>query len=168
MDIRNRIPADAPEVDALLDRCFGPARHRRTAALLRGGSEPVLARVMVENGAVIGSIALHPVRLVRANGARVPLLLLGPLVSDPGRRGEGIGVRLMEAALAWLDEQNCPSVLIGDAPYYGRFGYCAAATAEWRLPGPVDRARLLLRCADAAAFGGPASLVPAERVARAA
>jgi hypothetical protein len=36
-------------------------------------------------------------------------------------------------------------LLIGDAPYYGRFGFKAAATRQWELPGPVDHDRLLLR-----------------------
>ena len=54
--------------------------------------------------------------------------------------------------LAAADAGGAPPILlIGDAPFYGRFGFAAAATAGWQLPGPVDRARLLLR-GDAAAL----------------
>ncbi len=37
-------------------------------------------------------------------------------------------------------------MLIGDPEYYGRFfGFSADHTGEWRLPGPVERHRLLAR-----------------------
>jgi hypothetical protein len=34
-------------------------------------------------------------------------------------------------------------ILLGDAPYYARFGFSAAKTAELSLPGPFERDRLL-------------------------
>jgi predicted N-acetyltransferase YhbS len=34
-------------------------------------------------------------------------------------------------------------VLVGDAPYYNRFGFSAARTSNLRLPGPFERHRLL-------------------------
>jgi predicted N-acetyltransferase YhbS len=168
MDIRNWAPEDNPAINDLLDRAFGPARYRRTAALLRGDSAPVFAAVAEAAGQIIGSVAIHPVRLIRADGAELPLMLLGPLVSHPDRRGEGIGLRLMAAATDWLDRERTPSALIGDAPYYERFGYRARNTAGWHLPGPVDRARLLLRAPDPALFDGPAWLVAGESAALAA
>jgi predicted N-acetyltransferase YhbS len=34
-------------------------------------------------------------------------------------------------------------ILLGDAPYYIRFGFSAAKTGELMLPGPFERDRLL-------------------------
>jgi predicted N-acetyltransferase YhbS len=34
-------------------------------------------------------------------------------------------------------------LLVGDAPYYGRFGFSAEKTAALWLPGPYERHRLL-------------------------
>ena len=34
-------------------------------------------------------------------------------------------------------------ILLGDAPYYARFGFSAAKTGELSLPGPFERDRLL-------------------------
>ena len=77
------------------------------------------------------------------------MTLLGPLVTAADREGQGIGSALMQAALDAADAVDTPPLLlIGDAPYYGRFGFSAARTGAFMLPGPVDRARLLLRGGD--------------------
>ena len=34
-------------------------------------------------------------------------------------------------------------ILLGDAPYYARFGFSALKTSELSLPGPFERDRLL-------------------------
>jgi predicted N-acetyltransferase YhbS len=147
MPIQPFLPAHDAAVNGLLDQCFGPARQRRTAALLRAGARRCDDRSFVASidGAVAGAVQVWPLWLDSA-----PLLLLGPLVCAPAHRGRGIGAALMDAAIAAIGA--VPVLLIGDAGYYGRWGFTADHTAGWRLPGPVDRARLLLR--------GPA---PADR-----
>jgi predicted N-acetyltransferase YhbS len=85
------------------------------------------------------------VRFDGDDGAVHPLVLVGPVAIVPERQQEGLGRRLMEASLA-AAAGGPPLVLIGDPEYYGRFfGFDAAATAAWRLPGPVERHRLLVR-----------------------
>jgi predicted N-acetyltransferase YhbS len=170
MIIRPRQPADQSEISALVARCFPPARRRRAAELLRGRSKPLtgLAFVAVDDARIVGSVACHPVRWEGPDGASRPLVLLGPLVSDPARRGEGIGLMLMARAVEALDSIGADSMLVGDAPYYARFGYAADATAGWRLPGPVEPERLLLRARDPAAWAGPAAVMPAAGAARGA
>ena len=147
-------PADLPAIDALLDDRFGPARRNRTAYRLRDGAVPAAALSFVARGGgqLVGSVQCWPLQLRGVSGRTAPLTLLGPVATAVDRQGEGIASQLMAAALAAVDATGAaPVLLIGDAPFYGRFGFSAAATVGWVLPGPVDRARLLLR-GDAAAL----------------
>jgi predicted N-acetyltransferase YhbS len=149
-------PADLPEIDALLDAGFGPARRNRTAYRLRDNVAPLpaLSFVARDGDTLTGSLQCWPLQLRGASGTILPLILLGPVVTATDWQGQGIASRLMNAALAAADAAKAPPLLlIGDAPFYGRFGFSAAATAGWQLPGPVDHARLLLR--------GDASALPA-------
>ena len=148
-DLAPPVAADAAAIDQLLDDCFGPARHLRTAYRLRDGVAPLagLSLVARDAGELVGSIQLWPLRLL--HGATTPLTLLGPLAVSPLRRCEGIGKTLLTEALARADDAaGPPIVLIGDEEYYGAFGFVAAPTRGWAVPGPVDRARLLVRHGD--------------------
>ena len=157
-------PEHLPVVEALLDRAFGPARHGRTAYLVRGAAHAIegLGFVALDGDRMpIGSIQCWPIALAGDDGVVHPLVMLGPVAVDPDRQQGGIGRRLTEAALAaaatlGLDEAM---MLIGDPEYYARFfGFSAARTGRWRLPGPVERHRLLARgerVPDAAGMLGP-------------
>ncbi len=162
--------ADLPEIDLLLDARFGPARRNRTAYRLRDGVAPDLALSFVarDGDVLVGSVQCWPLQLRRVAGQALPLTLLGPVATAADREGEGIASLLMAAALAAVDAGGAPPVLlIGDAPFYGRFGFSAVATAGWMLPGPVDRARLLLR-GDASALPALGWVEPAVTVRRVA
>ncbi len=140
--------AHLPAIESLLDDRFGPARHKRTAYRLRDGASPLAdySFVATDGDQIVGSVQCWPIALKPLHGARLPLVLLGPVVVAAAREGEGIGSALVRAALAAIDAAGAPPVLlIGDAPFYGRFGFSAAATRLWTLPGPVDHDRLLLR-----------------------
>lgn len=137
-----------PLIDSLLDDRFGPARHNRTAYRLREGATPLPAYsfVAMDGDTLVGSLTCWPIQLRSVGGARLPMILLGPVAVARDREGQGIASSLMRASLAELDADDSPPVLlIGDAPFYGRFGFSAAATRHWELPGPVDHDRLLLR-----------------------
>ncbi|MFA7440787.1 MAG: N-acetyltransferase [Sphingomonadaceae bacterium] len=140
-------PADDPEVDALCDMCFGPARHQRTASILRQGAQRLESASFIvrREGQLIGAVQCHMLLWRRADGLARDMVLLGPLVSHPDWRDCGIGGGLMNRALAAIDAAGLPVMLVGDLSYYGRWGFSAEATGQWQLPGPVDRARLLLR-----------------------
>lgn len=160
--------ADSAEVEALLDCCFGPARHRRTASRLRAGAPRLADASFVARleGRLVGAVQCFELLAQRPGQAACPIVLLGPLVSHPDCRGEGIGTRLMNQALAGIDALDLPVMLIGDEPYYRRWRFSAMATTSWRMPGPVDRARLLLRAphpeafADAFVFHAPGEPIP--------
>ena len=139
--------ADTQRIDDLLDAGFGPARRNRTAYRLRDNvaALPALSFVACDEGTLVGSLQCWPLLLRSLSGACAPLILLGPVVTAADRQGQGVATRLMRTALAAADASDAPPILlIGDAPFYGRFGF-APAGAEWQLPGPVDRTRLLLR-----------------------
>ena len=167
------VPLDAvdpAEVEALLDRAFPPGRQARTAYKVRGSVAPIpaLCFAMVEDGALIGSIQCWPVALTDDAGVVHPLIMVGPVAVAPDRQRDGIGRHLLNhmlavAAALGLDRAL---MLIGDPEYYGRFfGFTAERTGGWRLPGPVERHRLLARGADVPAVTGMLSPDPARQQA---
>jgi predicted N-acetyltransferase YhbS len=140
--VRQEIPADAAARERILDRCFGAARFEKTCERLRAGRRPAggLSLVAERDGQVVGTVRLWHVRAGTAGRA----LLLGPLAVDCEVRGAGVGAALMREALARAARLGHEAVLlVGDAPYYKRFGFSADLTAALTLPGPVERARFL-------------------------
>jgi predicted N-acetyltransferase YhbS len=139
--IRAEIPADAAERERLLDRAFGRQRRRKTSERLREGRLPALAFTAVdEAGRLAGTIRLWDVLAGSAGRA----LLLGPLAVDCDARGQGIGAALMRHAIAEARLLGHTAIiLVGDAPYYARFGFGAGCVADLHLPGPVERERFL-------------------------
>jgi predicted N-acetyltransferase YhbS len=140
--IRRETPFDVAAREALLDEAFGEARFAKTAERLREGRLPQsgLSFVACADGRVIGTVRLWNV----SAGAARPVLLLGPLAVAPEFRKCGVGGRLMRHALAQARRHGHRAVLlVGDAPYYGRFDFSAAKTGALWLPGPYARERLL-------------------------
>jgi predicted N-acetyltransferase YhbS len=134
-------PEDAARVEALSDDGFGPGRFAKTAYRLREGVDPVreLSFVAVENNATLGSVRFWPVV-----AGSTPLLLLGPLAVQSDQRGRGIGIALMQHGIEKARAMNFDAIiLVGDEPYYKRVGFQRLAPGSIRLPGPVDKRRLL-------------------------
>ena len=139
--IRAERAADVASREALLDASFGEDRHGRTCQRLRDGRAPAegLALSAVRQGRVIGSV-----RLWHVSAGGVPALMLGPLAVEASSRRFGVGAALMDHALAAAKARGHRAViLLGDAPYYARFGFSAAKTRELTLPGAFERDRLL-------------------------
>lgn len=147
------VPLDTVEPDAvedLLDRAFGADRRARTAYRVRGESRALaaLSFAAIDGGALVGSVQCWQVRFSADGGGATPLVMLGPVAVAPERQRDGLGRRLTAAALAAAEAESlaCAMALIGDPEYYGRFfGFTAERTGGWRLPGPVERRRLLAR-----------------------
>jgi predicted N-acetyltransferase YhbS len=139
--IRGERASDVVAREALLDAGFGANRHTRTCQRLRDGHAPAegLAFSAVARGRLVGTV-----RLWHVSAGGVPALALGPLAVDPSCRKLGIGAALINHALAAARARGHGAViLLGDAPYYGRFGFSALKTAELSLPGAFERERLL-------------------------
>ena len=140
----------AERVELLLDHAFGADRHLRTAYRIREGMAalPELSFAALEDGVLIGTIQCWPIRFAADAGADVAMVQLGPVAVEPARQRGGIGVALTARALAAAEAAGLADAmtLIGDPEYYGRFfGFDATRTARWRVPGPVERHRLLAR-----------------------
>ncbi len=139
---REERPGDVPAREALLDAAFGPGRHRKTCAKLRRGRAPAqgLALVAEHEGTLVGTIRLWHV----ASASGHDMLLLGPVAVDDAYRCYGIGGALIRLAIekaAMLGHKAI--MLVGDAPYYVRFGFGHDVVAEIALPGPVEIDRVL-------------------------
>lgn len=167
------IPLEAVDpgmIEALLDRAFGDDRHARTAYRIREGMDwlPGLSLAALdENDMLVGTIQCWPIGLQTKQG-QIPLVMVGPVAVVPERQGEGFGVGLLsamiaeDARLAASGGPALPQVLIGDASYYGRWGFSAAMTGGWRCPGPYEQQRLLARGHGLAAMPEDGMLGPWE------
>jgi predicted N-acetyltransferase YhbS len=131
-------PADALEVEALVLAAFGPGRFAKTAERLREKAAIQAGFVVREGSRLLGSVRLWSIAI---DG--VPALFLGPIAVAVDNRRAGLGADLVEACLAQASALDMGVLLVGDAPYFGRFGFTAAP--DVRLPGPVDPRRLLWR-----------------------
>jgi predicted N-acetyltransferase YhbS len=142
------ISTAAPDaVEALLDAAFGADRRKRTAYRLRDGLAPIadLSFAAFAEDRLVGTLQSWPVELAGPDGA-IPLILVGPVAVAPDSQRRGIGYALMARLLATEAAANGdPMLLIGDAPYYGRFGFVADPARHWALPGPYELDRLLVR-----------------------
>ncbi len=162
--IRNEIPSDAASRERLLDKAFGVARFRKTSERLREGrlpAEGLAFTALSEKGKVIGTVRLWHI----IAGSAGPSLLLGPLAVDCCHQNKGIGKQLMDHALATARVLGHDSVLlVGDAPYYARFGFSETHTQSLHLPGPVERKRFLGLELTPGALDGAIGLVSAAGV----
>ena len=150
--IRAERTSDVVAREALLDACFGENRHMRTCQRLRDGRAPAegLAFSAVARGRVVVSV-----RLWQVSAGGIPALVLGPLAVDNLYRSQGVGAALMVHALAAAKARGHRAVLLlGDAPYYTRFGFSAEKTGELQLPGAFERERLLALEFEAGALDG--------------
>jgi predicted N-acetyltransferase YhbS len=130
--------------EALLDEAMGPKRRKKSSEKLRRGRRPSEGLAFVArdaSGGVAGTVRLWDVTLGEGGKAA---LLLGPLAVDPSLKSAGIGSALMRHAIAEAARLGHAAILlVGDAPYYGRFGFSAARTGSLAMPGPYERHRLL-------------------------
>ncbi|MWD27002.1 GNAT family N-acetyltransferase [Aquicoccus sp. SCR17] len=128
------------EVEALYDLCFAPGREALSSYRLRDGVPPVaeLSRISRDASGILGgAIRYWPVRV-----GGVKALLLGPVAVHPTRQGEGLGGLLIRESLHAAERLGWERVmLVGDAPYYSRFGFARLEGVE--MPPPTNPERVL-------------------------
>jgi len=154
--LEQETPEDGWEVEALYDLCFAPGREALSSYRFRDGVAPVHSLCLVardEHGILASVIRYWPVRV-----AGQAVRLLGPVAVHPTRQGEGLGALvIMESltratALGWAR-----TILVGDAPYYGRFGFSLLPRVV--MPPPTNPARVLGRALQPDAWQGVAGPV---------
>ena len=160
VNIREENASDAAAREALLDAAYGPARFAKTSERLREGRQPVseLSLVAVDCGQIVGTVRLWHITA----GPAQPALLLGPLAVHPDHRSLGIGSVLVRHAIARARLAGHRAILlIGDAAYYGRFGFTAGRTGRLWMPGRFERDRLLALELRPGALAGACGLIGA-------
>lgn len=152
---------DAVAIGRLEARAFGPGRFARTAYRLREGNPH---RLDLGVTASVGSFLVGSVRMSPVRAGASGFLMLGPLAVDPSFEGRGIGTALTKAAIESARSAGEGLVmLVGDAPYYARFGFTPVPPGRLAMPGPVDPARLLwLELAEGFAAGLSGAIEPAR------
>lgn len=157
--ISQETSADTLEIEYLYDLAFAPGRRALSSYRLRDAVPPVAALCLVargEEGAVAGAIRYWPVMI-----GEYKALLLGPIAVHPTRQGEGVGGQLIGESLARAEKLGWERVLlVGDAPYYERFGFHLITGID--MPPPTNPARVLGRALKTGAFAGVRGAVKPE------
>jgi predicted N-acetyltransferase YhbS len=161
LEIRDENEKDAPGLSELSAQAFGPGRFGRTAYRIREGVAPVSSLALTGwlGGKLVGGIRFTAVTVGEEKNA----LLLGPLVVDPVHKDKGYGKALVAEGLDRAKRQGFRLVvLVGDMPYYGRFGFVQVPRGQITLPGLVDPSRLLALELHPGALAGAVGLVQAR------
>lgn len=139
-ELTQETPEDWWEVEALYDLCFAPGREALSSYRLRDEINPVAELSLVARdaeGILAGAIRFWPVRVCAQDA-----LLLGPIAVHPTRQAEGLGALLMRGSLEIAAKSGWHRVLlVGDAPYYGRFGFTRLEGVI--MPPPTNPDRVL-------------------------
>ena len=159
-NVTTETPDDWWEVEALFDLSFAPGREALSSYRLRDGVEPVASLCLVARdggGILAGAIRFWPVRIGGHDA-----LLLGPVAVHPTRQGEGLAARLIGEAIDLARAQGWERMLlVGDAPYYGRFGF--ARLDGIAMPPPTNPERVLGLALEVGAWDGITGAVERAR-----
>lgn len=141
-------PQDIAAADALIDRAFGPGRFTKVSERVREFATfaPELSFCAWRNGRIVGVV-----RQWRVRAGETPIVFLGPIAVETDERSGGVGGLLVEQACAAARAAGEAAILlVGDEPYFARFGFSAALASAVSLPRPVDQRRVLaLACTPA-------------------
>jgi predicted N-acetyltransferase YhbS len=133
---------DAEPIERLHQRTFGPGRFAKSAYRVREG---IAHQLELSFTASIGTLLVGSVRLSPICIGDSRALLLGPLTVEPPFRDHGVGQALIERSLAEARSRGHRLVvLVGDEPYYGKFGFKRIGKGRVGMPGPTDPMRLLV------------------------
>lgn len=150
--LRSERPQDAPLVDRLIDKGFGPGRLAKTAERLRERNVPLLDLSLIAwaGGDAVGCVRLWPVHI-----GPTPAVLLGPFAVEDAWRSRGLGGQLIEAACAAAERAGHGVVLlVGDETYFRKLAFERAPPGRVLMPGPVNPSRLMWRGLVAGALDG--------------
>lgn len=139
---RPACPDDLPAIAQLYADVFGPGRYARSAYRVREGSQLLsrFCRVVDVKGRIVAALRMTDITIGRTPGAA----LLGPIAVADEFQSQGFGRLLIADAIdATRNSDTCLIILVGDEPYYGRFGFHIIPEGQIVLPGPANPSRLL-------------------------
>lgn len=124
--VRDEEITDIEAIEKLTKAAFQNAEHSSHTEhfivnSLRTQGQLTISLVAIEDGTIIGHIAISPVEM---SSGEIGWYGLGPISVHPDKQGCGIGSLLMNKSLQKLKQlgaQGC--VLLGEPSYYSRFGF---------------------------------------------
>lgn len=138
MIVRSETAADRAAIYEVHRRAFGGEDESRLVDALREQGFHRVSLVAEEEGAVQGHVLLSAIEIVTP-ATRLPVLALAPVGVLPERQNQGIGSRLIRAALEQARSQSHAIVLVvGHATYYPRFGFSAELARQLDCPYAGD------------------------------
>ena len=135
--IQREQASDARAIDALVMAAFGPGRFAKTAERVRERSGVLAGFTVYDEGELLGSVRLWSITSGEARGA-----FLGPIAVSKSKRSGGLGGQLVQRCIEEAKAQGLDGILlIGDPPYFARFGFEPAPLAIFS--GPVNPKRVM-------------------------
>ena len=131
-EIRPERPEARAAVRALLSAAFASTAEADLVEALRAAGDLSLGLVAEDEKGLAGFVGFS-----RASLGGRPALALAPLAVAERRQFEGVGSRLVRAAIR--DLEPCWSgavVVLGDPLWYARFGFVPAPAVACRWAGP--------------------------------
>ncbi|WP_171429634.1 GNAT family N-acetyltransferase [Acinetobacter lactucae] len=124
--VRDEEITDIEAIEKLTKAVFQNAEHSSHTEhfivnSLRTHGQLTISLVAIEDGSIIGHVAISPVEM---SSGEIGWYGLGPISVHPDKQGCGIGSLLMNKSLQKLKQlgaQGC--VLLGEPSYYSRFGF---------------------------------------------
>ena len=108
---------------------YSEHREQDIVTALRRHGQLSVSKVATDQKDVIGYIAISPVTVSTGQSGWYGL---GPLAVHPDRQRQGVGSKLVKAALKELQSRSASGcVVLGDSKYYPRFGFehCPSLTS---------------------------------------
>src|SRR5688572_9040769 len=137
VEIRPERAGDIAAVRRVHLAAFPTAAEANLVDRLRANGKAAVSLVAEAGGDIVGHILFSPVTLDPS--ANVVALGLAPMAVVPGNEKHGVGRRLVQNGLAECHARGaCMVVVLGDPPYYGRFGFERASRHGLRNPFGVE------------------------------
>jgi putative acetyltransferase len=157
--IRPEQSDDIPAVRRVHEAAFPTPAEAKLVDRLRSGGKAAVSLVAHDENEIVGHILFSPVTFDPPASASVVALGLAPMAVLPGHEKHGVGRRLVQNGLAECHARGaCMVVVLGDPPYYGRFGFERASRHGLRNEFGVEE-EFMVFMLDARAHPEPGTLV---------
>lgn len=141
-NIRQEEARDLAGIEQLYRKSFGAIAPVSPVSYLRDASPLMeeLCLIAEDKSEIVGTLRFWPVVIGPVTNA----LLLGPVAVAPGWHTRGLGAQLINLGLGRArDAGHRIVLLVGDGPYYGRFGFSRQVTQGLQLASAIDPERFL-------------------------